>query len=86
MLGSFREAFFWGPIWNIQDAKAFPCSVALVSVSAGALPCSVALVLRFFIFLLVPHVGLSEGVRNIIKSMFVFIIFKTKGTLGAATK
>ena len=29
-LGCFREAFFGGPIWTIQIAKAFPCSVALV--------------------------------------------------------
>ncbi len=29
-LGCFREAFFWGPIWTIQTAKVFPCSVALV--------------------------------------------------------
>ena len=29
-LGCFREAFFGGPIWTIQTAKAFPCSVALV--------------------------------------------------------
>ena len=69
-LGCFREAFFRGPIWTIQTAKAFPCSVALVFLSAGALPCSVALILQFGMFLVVPHVGPSEGVRNVIKPMF----------------
>ena len=29
-LGCFRGAFFGGPIWTIQTAKTFPCSVALV--------------------------------------------------------
>jgi len=29
--------------------------------SVGALPSSVALVLKFVIFILVPHIGLSEG-------------------------
>ena len=32
-LGCFREAFFLGPIWSIQTAKAFLCSVALVFFS-----------------------------------------------------
>ena len=75
-LGDLFGTRFGGSIWNVQTAKAFPCSVALVSVSAGALPCSVALVLRFLMFLLVPHVGLSEGVRNVIKSLFVCLFSK----------
>ena len=75
-LGCFREAFFGGPIWSIQTAKAFLCSVALVCFFAGALPCSVALVLVFYMFLFVPHVGLSEGVRNAIKSMFFCLVSK----------
>ena len=73
-LGCFREAFFGGPIWTMQTAKAFPCSVALVFFVARALPCSVALVLQFLMFLLVPHVGLSEGVWNIRKYM-LFCLF-----------
>ena len=44
-LGFFRDASLGGPIWTIQTAKAFPCSMALVFFSAGALPCSMALVL-----------------------------------------
>ena len=51
-----------------------------------ALPCSVALVLQLLMFLSVPHVGLSEGVRNVVKSVFFFIVFRMKGALGAATK
>ena len=68
-LGCFGEAFFGGPIWTIEPAKTFPCSVALVFFFAGALPCSVALILQFLMFLVVPHVGPSKGVRNVIKTM-----------------
>ena len=32
-LGCFGEAFFGGPIWTIEPAKIFPCSVALVFFS-----------------------------------------------------
>ena len=32
-LGCFGEAFFGGPIWTIEPAKTFPCSVALVFFS-----------------------------------------------------
>ena len=74
------------PCWTMLTKKAFPCSVALVLHFCGALPCSVALVLQFLTFLLVPHVGSSEGVRNVIKSMFFFFILKMNGALGAATK
>ena len=70
-LGCFGEAFFEGPIWTIQIAKSFPCSVALVSFFAEALPCSVALILQFLMFLVVPHVGPSGRVRNIMKSTIV---------------
>jgi len=73
-LGYYREAFSGEPVWTIQTAKAFPCSVALAFFSVGVLPCSMALVLKFVIFLLVPHVGLSEGVRNVVKPM-LFCLF-----------
>ena len=48
---------------------AFPCSVALVSFCAGAFPCGVVLVLGFGAFLWVVQHGLSEGVRNVIKTV-----------------
>ena len=64
-LGCFGEAFFWGPIWTIEPAKTFPCSVALVFFFAGALPCSVALVFRFGTFPWVVQHGPSENVKNI---------------------
>ena len=66
-LHCFREAFWGGPIWTVQIAKSFPCNAALVFFSAGALPCSMALVLQFLMFLVVPHVGPSERVRNVMK-------------------
>ena len=70
-LGCFGEVFFGGPIWTIQPAKTLPCSVALVFLFVGALPCSVALILQFLMFLVVPHVGPSKGVRNVIKTMLL---------------
>ena len=68
-LGCFWEAFLEGPIWIIQIAKSFPCSAALVFFFVGALPCSLALILQFLMFLVVPHVGPSERVRNVMKSI-----------------
>ena len=69
-LGCFGEVFFGGPIWTIQPAKTLPCSMALVFFFVGALPCSMALIiLHFFMFLVVPHVGPSKGVRNVINTM-----------------
>ena len=53
---------------------------------AEALRCSVALILQFLMFVVVPHVGPSERVRNVMKSTSVLMIFHMKGTLGAATK
>ena len=81
-LGCLGGAFLGGPIWTIQTAKAFPCSVALVFFSAEALPCSVALILQFLMFLLVPHVGPSGGVRNIIKSMLFCLFSKWRARWG----
>ena len=69
-LGCFLEALFGGPIWTIEPAKTFPCSVVLVFFFAGARPCSVALILQFLMFLVVPHVGPCKGVRNVINTMF----------------
>ena len=66
-LGCFGEACFEGPIWTIQIAKSFPCSAALVFFFAEALPCSAALILQLLVFLVVPHVGPSERVRNVMK-------------------
>ena len=66
-LGCFGEACFEGPIWTIQIAKSFPCSAALVFFFAEALPCSAALILQLLMFLVVPHVGPSERVRNVMK-------------------
>ena len=68
-LGCFGEACFEGPIWTIQIAKSFPCSAALVFFFAEALPCSAALILQLLMFLVVPHVGPSERVRNVMKWM-----------------
>ena len=66
-LGCFGEACFEGPIWTIQIAKSFPCSAALAFFFAEALPCSAALILQLLMFLVVPHVGPSERVRNVMK-------------------
>ena len=71
-LDCFREAFLGGPIWTIQIAKSFPCSVAFGFFSAGVLPCSVALILQFLMFLVVLHVRPSKGVRNLVKSMLFY--------------
>ena len=71
-LGCFGEVVFGGPIWTIQPAKTLPCSVALVFFFVGALPCSVALILQFLMFLVVPHLGPSERVRNVINTMFFY--------------
>ena len=37
-LGCFWEAFFGGPIWTIEPAKTFPCSVALVFLFRRSAP------------------------------------------------
>ena len=66
-LGCFGEACFEGPIWTIQIAKSFPCSAALVFFFAEVLPCSAALILQLLMFLVVPHVGPSERIKNVMK-------------------
>ena len=68
-LDCFWEPFFGGPIWTIQTAKAFTCSVALGFFVRRSAPMQHGLVLQFLMFLEVPHVGPSEGVRNVIKAM-----------------
>ena len=86
MLGAFGRTFFEAPNWTIKTRKAFPCSVALIPFCAGAFPCSVALVFLFWVTVPMVQHGRSQGVKNTYKTNAILLIFKMKGTPGAATK
>ena len=71
-LGCFGEAFFGRPFWTIKPAKTFPCSVALVFFVRRSAPMQRGAHFAFFMFLVVPHVVPSKGVRNVIKTLLFY--------------
>jgi hypothetical protein len=56
-LGYYREAFSV----DHPTCDSIPMQRGAGFFSVGALPYSVALVFKFVIFILMPHIGLSEG-------------------------
>ena len=85
-LDCFREACFEGPIWTIQIAKSFPCSVVLIFFSS---PKRSYAAWRAFAIFDVPG-GAPCWAQRARQKRYemngLLMIFHMKGTLGAATK
>ena len=79
-LGCFREAFFRGPIWTIQTAKAFPCSAALIFFRRSA-PMQRGAHFAIFDVPCGAPCWAQRGCQKPYKNNSFLLIFQMKGTL-----
>ena len=85
-LGCFGEAFFGGPIWTIEPAKTFPCSVALVFFFRRSAPMQRGAPFAIFDVPCGAPCWAQQGRQKSYRTSAFLMIFQMKGTLGAATK